>query len=136
MWVRDSSVAECINQARENPAYLPGVQIPANVRASTIPNEALRDAAIFVCAVPSAFLRGVLTELLPHFSTHSIFVSATKGLEPATHLRMSEVIEQVLNTRFVPQVAVLSGPSFALEAARGEPTAVVIASRATAETLF
>jgi len=133
MWVRDSAVAECINQTRENPAYLPGVQIPANVRASTIPSEALRDAAIFVCAVPSTFLRGVLTELLPQFSTHSIFVSATKGLEPATHLRMSEVIEQVLNARFLPQIAVLSGPSFALEAARGEPTAVVIASASTPE---
>jgi glycerol-3-phosphate dehydrogenase (NAD(P)+) len=133
MWVRDSTVADCINRTRENPAYLPGVQIPANVRASTIPSEALRDTAIFVCAVPSTYLRGVLTELLPHFSTHSIFVSATKGLEPATHLRMSEVIEQVLNTRFVPQIAVLSGPSFALEAARGEPTAVVIASASTPE---
>ena len=135
MWVREPAIAESINQTRENLAYLPGVQIPTNVRASTIPREAIRDAAIVVCAVPSAFLRGVLVQLLPNFSTHSIFVSATKGLEPATHLRMSEVIEQVLNVRFVPQIAVLSGPSFALEAARGEPTAVVIASRATTEWL-
>jgi glycerol-3-phosphate dehydrogenase (NAD(P)+) len=131
MWVREPAIAESINQARENRAYLPGVQVPANVRASTIPSEAIRDAAIVVCAVPSAFLRGVLTQLIPHFSTHAIFVSATKGLEPATHLRMSEVIEQVLNARFVPQIAILSGPSFALEAARGEPTAVVIASART-----
>jgi glycerol-3-phosphate dehydrogenase (NAD(P)+) len=135
MWVREPAIAESINQKRENPAYLPGVQIPTSVRASTIPGEAIRDAAIVVCAVPSAFLRGVLAQLLPDFSTHSVFVSATKGLEPATHLRTSEVIEQVLNVRFVPQVAVLSGPSFALEAARGEPTAAVIASRATMEGL-
>jgi len=55
-------------------------------------------------------------------------VSATKGLEPATHLRTSEVIAQALALQFIPAIAVLSGPSFALEAARGDPTAVVLAS--------
>lgn len=131
MWVREPGIAEAVNQTRQNPAYLPGIPIPANVRASTVPGEAVREAAIVVCAVPSAFVREVLTQLLPELTADSIFVSATKGLEPATHLRMSEVIDQVLNARFVPRIAVLSGPSFALEAARGEPTAVVIASATT-----
>jgi glycerol-3-phosphate dehydrogenase (NAD(P)+) len=62
-----------------------------------------------------------------------IYVSATKGLEPATHLRMSSVLTQILqqttSPKFIPRIAVLSGPSFAAEAARGEPTAVVLASR-------
>lgn len=128
LWVREASIAESINHARENPAYLPAVKIPPNVHATPNATEALLQAAIIVCAVPSAYLRSVLVQLLPDFPAHSIFVSATKGIEPSTHLRMSELIGQVLNTRFIPQIAVLSGPSFALEAARGEPTAVVIAS--------
>ena len=74
----------------------------------------------------------MFTHALPYISPDSIIVSATKGLEPATHLRTSQVIEQVCSQRFFPELAVLSGPSFALEAARGEPTAVVIASESAA----
>jgi glycerol-3-phosphate dehydrogenase (NAD(P)+) len=128
LWVREPAIAESIKTARENTTYLPGVAIPACVAPTTDLGEALSRANIIVGVVPSAHAREVFTQALPRVSPDAIIVSATKGLEPATHLRTSQLLEQVFSIRFIPQLAVLSGPSFALEAARGEPTAVVLAS--------
>jgi glycerol-3-phosphate dehydrogenase (NAD(P)+) len=66
--------------------------------------------------------------MLPHLTPSVILVSATKGLEQSSLLRMSEVIEKVVAGRFEPRIAVLSGPTFAREVASGNPTAVVVAS--------
>src|SRR5208282_4452064 len=73
----------------------------------------LQEADIVLGVVPSAYTRAVCTQALPFLRPEAAIVSATKGLEPATHLRMSEVIEQVFSLRFRPRLAVLSGPSFA-----------------------
>jgi len=98
---------------------------------------------IIVGAMPAAFARSVYTQALRYLEAapcspssetepSKTFVSATKGLEPSTHLRMSEVIAQVISPKFSPLVAVLSGPSFAAEVAGSEPTAVVVASQGMA----
>jgi glycerol-3-phosphate dehydrogenase (NAD(P)+) len=129
LWVRASSLAGSIERDRENKKYLPGIPIPPCVNASSDLENSIRDAQIVVSAIPSAHTRSIFALALPHVSRDAVFVSATKGLEPATHLRMSEVLAQVINARFLPQVAVLSGPSFAAEAAQGHPTAVVLASK-------
>jgi glycerol-3-phosphate dehydrogenase (NAD(P)+) len=136
LWVRDSTLAASIERDRENKKYLPGISAPDCVKASSNLEEVLHEAQIVVGAVPSAHARGIFALALPHLSRDAAFVSATKGLEPATHLRMSEVISQVINARFVPSVAVLSGPSFAAEAAQGQPTAVVLASQDAALSAF
>jgi glycerol-3-phosphate dehydrogenase (NAD(P)+) len=136
LWVRNAALADSIERDRENQKYLPGIPVPASVKASAKLEEALHEAQIVVGAVPSAHTRSIFALALPHLSRDAAFVSATKGLEPATHLRMSEVISQVINARFVPSVAVLSGPSFAAEAAQGHPTAVVLASRDAALGAF
>jgi glycerol-3-phosphate dehydrogenase (NAD(P)+) len=136
IWVRESSIAESIEQSRENLTYLPGIPIPSCVQASTDIGEVLREAQIVIGAVPSAHARSVYLQAVPHALPETAIVSATKGLEPATHLRMSEVIEQAFALKFIPRIAVLSGPSFALEAARGEPTAVVLASKDRALAAF
>lgn len=136
IWVREASIAQAIRENHENPVYLQGIAIPECVQASREICEVLREAQIVVCAAPSAYAREVFTHALPHLSVDCVIVSATKGLEPATRLRMSEVIEQVTSLRFIPQIAVLSGPSFAVEAARGEPTAVVLASEDRALATF
>jgi glycerol-3-phosphate dehydrogenase (NAD(P)+) len=128
LWVREPAIVESINAVHENKTYLPAVPIPACVMPSSDLHEVLDRARVIVGAVPSAHTREVFTRALPHISPDAAIVSATKGLETATHLRMSEVIGQALSSRFIPSVAVLSGPSFAVEAARGEPTAVVLAS--------
>src|SRR5580698_3899208 len=78
--------------------------------------------------MPSQHARELYTAMLPSLDHSSILVSATKGLEKGSLLRMSEVMEQVCRPRFQPQIAVLSGPTFAREIALGEPAAVVISS--------
>jgi glycerol-3-phosphate dehydrogenase (NAD(P)+) len=136
LWVREASVAQSIQETRQNQAYLPGITIPACVQASNDLAEVLYGAQIVVGVVPSAHARSIYLRTVPYLSPETVIVSATKGLEPATHMRMSEVIRQVFSLRFVARTAVLSGPSFALEAARGDPTAVVVASQDRALAAF
>jgi glycerol-3-phosphate dehydrogenase (NAD(P)+) len=127
-WVRNASMASALTRDLENKKYLPGVAIPETVTHSSDLQAVLHAAQIVIGVVPSTQTRSLFSQVLPHIFPETVIVSATKGLEPSTHLRMSEVIEQVFNVRFLPRIAVLSGPSFAFEAARGEPTAVVLAS--------
>ncbi len=131
LWMRDSVPAEIINKSRENHLYLPGCPVPAGVQISNDLAETLMNADIVVGAMPAAHAREIYSRVLPFISNASpVFVSATKGLEPSTHLRMSELLAQLFGKLSPPpQIAVLSGPSFALEAAREDPTAVVIASQ-------
>ena len=136
LWVRDSALAESIERERENKKYLPGISLPACVKSASQLDEVLHEAQIVLGALPSVHTRGIFALGLPNVSRDAVFVSATKGLEQATHLRMSEVISQVINARFLPSIAVLSGPSFAAEAAQGQPTAVVLASQDPALAAF
>jgi glycerol-3-phosphate dehydrogenase (NAD(P)+) len=133
LWVHDAALAACLRRTRENDEYLPHFSLPVMVSVTNYLKEAVSGATIVVGAMPSAHARDVYMEALPRFSHDMMYVSATKGLEPVTHLRMSMVLTQVLQQttapKFSPRIAVLSGPSFAAEAARGEPTAVVLASR-------
>jgi glycerol-3-phosphate dehydrogenase (NAD(P)+) len=131
LWMRDPALAYAVNKTRVNELYLPGCSIPAAVAVTSDLVNALANADIIVGAMPSAYARPVYSRALPFFEKIApVFVSATKGLEPSTHLRMTEVLSQVLADKSsLSPVAVLSGPSFALEAARGDPTAVVVASQ-------
>jgi glycerol-3-phosphate dehydrogenase (NAD(P)+) len=129
LWVRDSELAESIRSHRENKAYLPGLKLPESVRVHSRLKDALSGAQLVLGAMPSAHARAVYGSAIAHATAGTTFVSATKGLEPGTHLRVSEVVAQVVSPKFAPRIAVISGPSFAAEAARGEPTAVVLASR-------
>jgi glycerol-3-phosphate dehydrogenase (NAD(P)+) len=128
VWVHDAALAEVISSTRENATYLPGHRLPATVQVTHEMKDALSGADIVLGVMPSANARGVYAQALPHLAANTAFVSATKGLEPSTHLRMSEVIAQIASRNFSPRFAVLSGPSFAAEAARGDPTALVVAS--------
>lgn len=134
LWVHNAELSESLARQRENKVYLPGVTLPEAIRVTHEMPEALSGTQIVIGAIPSVHARAVYSQALPWVTREMVFVSATKGLEPSTHLRMSVVLAQVLergeSTRPAPsqKIAVLSGPSFALEAARGEPTAVVIAS--------
>jgi glycerol-3-phosphate dehydrogenase (NAD(P)+) len=128
LWARDAALAEAIAKKRENPVYLPGQKLPESVQVTNDEAGALQNAAILIGAVPSAHARNVYRRVLPHLARGTAIVSATKGLEPTTHARMSEIISHVVAPRYAPRIAVLSGPSFAAEAAAGQPTAVVLAS--------
>ena len=125
MWIREPEVAVSVNERRENAPYLPGVELPAGLRASCRLDEALADAEVILVVVPSEFCRGIYRQARELAPEGAILVSATKGLEIDTLQRMSEVAAAEAPGR---PLAVLSGPSFALEVARGLPTAVVVAS--------
>jgi glycerol-3-phosphate dehydrogenase (NAD(P)+) len=128
LWVRDRGLAESIRRDRENRNYLPGHRLASEVNVTCKIHEAISGAEIVVGAIPTEYGRAVYSAAAGSVSHHSIFVSAAKGLEPATHKRMSEVILETLSPELAPRLAVLSGPSFAVEVARAEPTAVVLAS--------
>jgi glycerol-3-phosphate dehydrogenase (NAD(P)+) len=128
LWVRDATLAESIRSDRENKVYLPGHKLPQRVQITHDVASALKDTDVVIGAIPGAHARSVYRRVLPHLVRGTAIVSATKGLEPATHARMSEVIAEVVLPEFPPRIAVLSGPSFASEAAASQPTAVVLAS--------
>jgi glycerol-3-phosphate dehydrogenase (NAD(P)+) len=126
LWARDAALAREIAGAHENARYLPGIPLAA-VHATSDFAEALKDAEIAFVAVPSEFCRDVFRGLRPHLGAGTTLVSATKGLELGTLRRMSEVAAEEAPGH---PVAVLSGPSFAMEVAQGQPTTVVVASAA------
>ncbi len=125
LWAREPEVVEGIRTRRRSPWYLPDLEIPSGVAATTEVAEAVRGASLVVVVVPSEFFAATLKSVGP-LSDAVPIVTATKGFDPERHLRMSEVVgEQFPHAR----VAALSGPTFAREVALGRPTAAVIASR-------
>ncbi len=130
LWVRDSDLAADIARRRANAVYLPDVTFPDTMSVSTSLPETLEAAQLVLLAVPSHGLRQVLRQSRFHADPSAVVVSATKGIEDGSLLRMSEVINEEWPQ--ASEVAVLSGPSFARELAEQAPTAVVVASRAAA----
>jgi glycerol-3-phosphate dehydrogenase (NAD(P)+) len=128
LWAHECDLVDRMFATRVNDVFLPGFSLPLNVEPTADLGHALADAGIVVGVMPSRFARSLYREMLPHLAPAMRFVSATKGLEQGTLLRMSEVAHQAIGEKFEPRVAVLSGPTFAREVARGEPTAVVISS--------
>lgn len=124
LWAHDPGLAASIRAIRENSRYLPGLALPEGVAVTADVVEALRDGRTVIVAVPSHFVEEVLESAGPHVAPGAVLVSATKGLEPRHGLRISVLLARQLPGR---PVAVLSGPSFAREVARGLPTALVVA---------
>ena len=128
LWVYEDDLAASMTRTRENALYLPGVAIPETVEIGHSMREAVAGCGVIIVAVPSHFYRSVAEQLLPLVSKETLLVNATKGIENDTLMRMSEILEELAAPAFEAQIAVLSGPTFAPEVSRGEPTALVIAS--------
>jgi glycerol-3-phosphate dehydrogenase (NAD(P)+) len=127
LWAHSPEFAQEIVDAGENIPFLPGFHLPAEI-AITGDCAAAADAEIVVSVVPSEFLRSTLDRLSPHLHPGQIVVSATKGVENGTYLRMTQVISSDLELAGLRlPVGAFSGPSFALEVAQGQPTAVTVA---------
>jgi glycerol-3-phosphate dehydrogenase (NAD(P)+) len=124
LWSHSAPLAEQLADAGENLRYLPGFTLPVDIQITSDLPRAIFEADILLCVTPSQHLRGVITHIAPLLTRNQIILSATKGIEETTFLRMSQVVAAVANNPF----AVLSGPSFAQEVAAGMPTAVVAAS--------
>jgi glycerol-3-phosphate dehydrogenase (NAD(P)+) len=128
LWVYEADLAERMRATRENDVFLPGSLVPAHVEVTSDLDRAIEGAEIVLSVTPSHVTRAVYERMLPSLAPETLFVSATKGLENGTLLRMSQVILDVVGRRFTPRVAALSGPTFAREVARGEPTLLVVSS--------
>lgn len=129
LWVHDAALADAMRRDRENRNYLPGHRLPPEINVTCEMPGAISSAKILIGAIPTAHARAVYSSAVAGVSQAAVFVSAAKGLEPTTHQRMSEVFSAVFSSKFTPRFAALSGPSFAAEVARGEPTAVVLATK-------
>jgi glycerol-3-phosphate dehydrogenase (NAD(P)+) len=131
IWAHETEVCESINQKRINEQFLPGPKIPESVSASNDLSNVLDRAEIIVSVMPSQHCRELFAQARPLIRVRTPIVSATKGLEEGSLLRMSEVIADALkrDDSLAPPIGALSGPSFAQEVARGDPTAITIASK-------
>src|SRR5262249_38487874 len=128
LWAYEPYLVETMIATRENPLYLPSIRVPESVHVSNSIRDVLADAGTVIMAAPSHVYRRLFTQMLPLLHGDMLFVSAAKGIENDTLMRMSEVLADVAKSRFNPRIAAISGPTFASEVARGEPTALVVAS--------
>jgi glycerol-3-phosphate dehydrogenase (NAD(P)+) len=127
LWSRNESVVQSINNEHVNSAYLTQATVPDAVHAVGHITEALTDEELIVLAAPSHATRGLLEAMGELIPEESIIVSATKGIETDTGMRISQVVNEVLGSSFTDRFVCLSGPSFAKEVVNKHPTAIVAA---------
>ncbi|MGH7564526.1 MAG: NAD(P)H-dependent glycerol-3-phosphate dehydrogenase, partial [Gemmatimonadota bacterium] len=128
LWVRDPELAITLERERQNRHYLPGVYLADGIAPTCDMATAVCDAAFVVSAVPSHAVREVMGRAGKCLDDDALVISTSKGIENDTLARMTEVLAEVLPAAAGDLVAVLSGPSFAVEVARGYPTAVTAAA--------
>jgi glycerol-3-phosphate dehydrogenase (NAD(P)+) len=124
LWAHSADHADQLTEAGENLRYLPGFALSSDIHITSDLPGAIFEADILLSVTPSQHLRGVIANIAPILTPNQIIVSASKGIEETSFLRMSQVVASVTKNPF----AVLSGPSFAQELAAGAPTAVVAAA--------
>jgi glycerol-3-phosphate dehydrogenase (NAD(P)+) len=130
LWAYEREVCASLAQSRINNLFLPGLPVPSCVSATNDLKEALSGAEIVVSVMPSHHCRRTFEHMAQWLRPNMLFLSATKGIENDTLLRVTQVIDEVVTrfSGFTPRMAVISGPSFAKEVAKGDPTALTAAS--------
>jgi glycerol-3-phosphate dehydrogenase (NAD(P)+) len=128
LWSRNPEVVESINRRHVNSVYLPGSPTPEQLIATDDLTKALESAELVILAIPSHSVRAVMTQVAPLVDPEVIFVSATKGIEIESGLRISQIVDEVVGKEFRPRFVCFSGPSFAKEVIQKHPTAIVAAS--------
>lgn len=126
LWGRDTDQIEAMAAHRQNARYLPGVMFPDNLTVTDDLVDAVQDARNIVVVVPSSAFKQLLQDIKPHIPSDARIAWASKGLEPETGRLLFEVAEEILGTGHA--LAVLSGPTFAMEMAKGLPTAISMSS--------
>jgi glycerol-3-phosphate dehydrogenase (NAD(P)+) len=124
LWSARADNGERLKATRENERYLPGVAIPETVELTTDARAAVRNADLWVSAIPTVYLRPTLERFRGMSNSSTPVVSLTKGIELATFRRPSDIIGETLGAE---RIVALSGPSHAEEVSRGMPTSVVVA---------
>jgi glycerol-3-phosphate dehydrogenase (NAD(P)+) len=136
LWAREPEIAAAVTRRHENPVFLPGFALDHALQGTDDLETSLRDAEVVVVAVPSRYFRSVVEAARPFVPSDADLVSVTKGIEPRTCLRMTEVLGELLPLE-PSRISALSGPNLAREVMAGEPSATVVAcgSPARAERL-
>lgn len=124
LWARDAAMIEALKRG-ENPRYLPGITLPAGIKATADAKAALKNAECVLAVIPAQALRAALDEIGPHLPAEAPLVLCAKGIERETGLLLSDIARERAPGN---PLAALSGPSFAIDVARGLPTAVVVAA--------
>lgn len=127
LWSRNAGVVASINERHVNDLYLASCEIPDKVVATTELAEALEGAELVILAAPSHATRELLRRMLPALNAQMILISASKGIENESGMRISEIVFDEIRNAFAPRFVCLSGPSFASEVVAGHPTAIVAA---------
>ena len=128
LWGHREELVKQINETHQNEKYLPGVSLPLNIKATTSMEEAILEAETVILAVPTKAMREVCKQMVPLLTKKILFVHVSKGIEPETHLRVSEMIEEEIPEHLREAVVVLTGPSHAEEVSLRQPTTVTAAS--------
>ncbi|PJZ68349.1 glycerol-3-phosphate dehydrogenase [Leptospira perolatii] len=129
LWGRNSELVKQINETRMNGKYLPDIELPANLKASTNLEDAVRGKDMIVSSPPSHAITDILREIKSYLPEKAPIVSASKGIENGSLRLVSEIFESELPGKFHSHLSYLSGPSFAKEIVRRVPTIVSIASK-------
>jgi glycerol-3-phosphate dehydrogenase (NAD(P)+) len=126
LWARREEIASEINQRHKNSAFLPGVSLPPSIKASTSPEEVMKDSKLVLWAVPSHGMRLVAKNLSPFLEDGAVQISVSKGIEDESFLTMTEILKEETPIGINSSVGALSGPSFASEVSKGLPTALTL----------
>ncbi|RXH55185.1 NAD(P)H-dependent glycerol-3-phosphate dehydrogenase [Granulicella sibirica] len=124
LWAHSPTLAATLRESGENLPYLPGFTLPFDIDITDNLESAIDEMDVLLCVMPSQFLRETIARIAPKLTRDQVILSAAKGIEDISFLRMSQVVASLVDNQF----AVLSGPSFAQEVASGAPSAVVIAT--------
>ncbi len=127
MWAMEPEVVASARDRRENTLFLPGIELPAELRVTNDVEQALHGAEVVVSAVPTQHVRRVFATVEPHLRAAEVVVSVSKGIEVESLQTPARILAEVLPRRLADAVVVLSGPSFAREVAVGHPAAVLAA---------
>jgi glycerol-3-phosphate dehydrogenase (NAD(P)+) len=128
LWSRRAEQVEEINQQHSNQRYLPGVTLPQNITSSLSIEDVMKDTKNILIVMPTVSMRDVLKEMIPFLTEEHVLIHSSKGIEPDTHKRISEIIEEEIPQTKRKGIVVLSGPSHAEEVSHRSPTTVVVAS--------
>jgi glycerol-3-phosphate dehydrogenase (NAD(P)+) len=127
VWSFEPDVTDTINHAHENTKYLPGIALNKRLKATSNAVDAVRGMDVVVNVTPAQHVRRTLEQVATQIDPNALIVSASKGIETSTLKTMAEVVQDIVQTQAGAHAAFLSGPSFALEVAHKQPTAVTMA---------
>lgn len=127
LWGNNAEVLQEINEKHTNEKYLPGSKLPDAIRGEVILSVAIDHADMIVFAVPTVAIRSVAKQVSEILSKKTLFVHVSKGIEPSTLKRISEMLFEELPEKFLQNIVVLSGPSHAEEVIKGMPTTITAA---------